>query len=71
MFYTETEQRLARTGMRILGLYGGMFNDARYAPLKSRISHLYLRSLASTIAGGSAEIQRNVIATRGLGLPRA
>ncbi|HZP57011.1 MAG TPA: acyl-CoA dehydrogenase family protein [Dehalococcoidia bacterium] len=68
LFASELNQRIARTGIKVLGLYGQLYGDA--APLKGRYESSYMTSLASTIAGGTSEIQRNIIATRGLGLPR-
>ena len=68
LFSSELNQRIARTGMKVLGLYAQLFGEG--APLRGRYESSYLTSLASTIAGGTSEIQRNIIATRGLGLPR-
>ena len=68
LFASELSQRIARTGMKVLGLYGQVFGDD--APMKGRYESSYMTSLSSTIAGGTSEIQRNIIATRGLGLPR-
>jgi alkylation response protein AidB-like acyl-CoA dehydrogenase len=70
MYRSETQQRLAQTGMKLLGMYGNAFRGSKWAPLRGRISHMYLSSVSATIAAGTSEIQRNVIATRGLGLPR-
>ena len=71
LFSSELEQRIARTGMKALGLYGQLISSRdRRAPMKARIAKTYLYSLAITIAGGTSEVQRNVIAQRGLGLPR-
>jgi len=44
--------------------------DATFADV-NRWSHGFFMSFANTIAGGSSEIQRNIIAQRLLGLPRA
>jgi alkylation response protein AidB-like acyl-CoA dehydrogenase len=68
LFASELNQRISRTGMKVMGLYGQLYGDG--APLKGRYESTYMTSLASTIAGGTSEIQRNIIATRGLGLPR-
>ncbi|MBI4498096.1 MAG: acyl-CoA dehydrogenase family protein [Chloroflexi bacterium] len=69
-FKSEFTQRLANTGMQILGLYGQIRRGSKYAPLQGRIERLYKAAVVGTIAGGSSEIQRNIIAGRGLGLPR-
>jgi alkylation response protein AidB-like acyl-CoA dehydrogenase len=70
LFLSETDQRIAQTGMRLIGAHGLLDRGAAQAPGRGRFARHYLRSPAISIAGGTSEVQRNVIATRGLGLPR-
>jgi alkylation response protein AidB-like acyl-CoA dehydrogenase len=70
LYNTELNQRIARTGVKILGLYGQLGRGEPLAPNGGRNSYTYLRSVAYTIEGGTSEVQRNIVAQRGLGLPR-
>jgi alkylation response protein AidB-like acyl-CoA dehydrogenase len=71
VFSTEFSQRIARTATKLLGQYGGVRDrEGDYAQMRGRWPTMYLSSVSATIGGGTSEIQRNVIATRGLGLPR-
>ena len=71
LFQTELSQRVYRTAMRAIGLYGLVWDKgSAYAPQRAQYSRSYVQSLGATIAGGTSEIQRNIIAQRGLGMPR-
>ena len=70
LFGTELQQRLAAVGLQVLGLYGQLEPGSKYALLKGRLERAALYFVSATLAGGTSEIQRNIIATRGLGLPR-
>jgi alkylation response protein AidB-like acyl-CoA dehydrogenase len=71
MYGSELTQRLARAGMELMWLGGQLAPGSPHAPLRGRIESLYLNAAALTIAAGTSEINRGIIATRGLGLPRA
>ena len=70
VFAKALDQRTARTGTKAFGLYATLWPGDPRAPMTGKCTQRYVRTIPVTIAGGSAEIQRNVIATRGLGLPR-
>ena len=70
LYGSELAQRLAGAGVRILGLAGQLAPGSPYAPLQGSFQSLYLSAAALTVAAGTSEVQRNIIATRGLGLPR-
>ena len=67
---SEVMRRTANAGMRILGHYGELDRDSKWAVMNARIMRMCLSSLSIGVGGGSNEIQRNIIAIRGLGLPR-
>ena len=70
LFGSELIRRLGNVGMRILGPYGQLDVGSKWAVLNARIMRMYLSSISMGVGGGSNEIQRNIIAMRGLGLPR-
>jgi alkylation response protein AidB-like acyl-CoA dehydrogenase len=71
LYRSELNQRIAATGMKLIGLYGLDYDaSSSWAPDRAAFPRRYLGSVSGTIAAGTSEIQRNVIAQRGLGLPR-
>jgi alkylation response protein AidB-like acyl-CoA dehydrogenase len=70
VYVTELNARLAATGMEILGLAGQLAPDDPAAPLHGRLQWLYTTAPLQRFGGGTNEVQRLIIAQRGLGLPR-
>jgi len=70
LYGSELQQRLAAAGMSVLGLGGQLMPGSKWAPLAGRFERYYLLAAALTIGAGTSEILRNILALRGLGLPR-
>ena len=67
MFRSATWGSAARSSARLLGPAGQLKPDA--APIGGRFERSYRYTVVDTIGGGASEIQKNIIARRGLGLP--
>jgi alkylation response protein AidB-like acyl-CoA dehydrogenase len=70
IYQSELGQRIYNFGVNMLGLSGQLVPEEPTAPLGGDLPANYLTSVPSSIYSGTNEIQRNIIATRGLGLPR-
>jgi alkylation response protein AidB-like acyl-CoA dehydrogenase len=70
LFMSEACQRLGAVAHHLTGLSANLTHHDPHAPLGGRVMQYYLSSTTATLIAGTSEIQRNVIATRGLGLPR-
>ncbi len=67
---SEISQRISQLGMQMLGMYGLLDENSKWAYLNGRIAQQWMDAVSLTIRAGTSEIQRNIIAGRGLGLPR-
>ena len=70
LFGTELEVNASRDALSILGMSGQLSTAEPSAPFSGRLAESHLFSRVMTIGGGASEIQRDIIARRGLGLPR-
>jgi pimeloyl-CoA dehydrogenase len=70
LYHSELTAELRQLGATLLGPAGALMPDDPDAVLHGHFSEGLLLSLLHTIGGGTSEIQRDLISTTGLGLPR-
>ena len=70
VFGSESLQRSTNATLEILGMYGALARGEKWAALKGRAQEHWMIAFSHKIAAGTSEVQRNIIAGRGLGLPR-
>jgi len=70
LFWADLTHALNELAVEALGPAGQLVHGSAHATAGGRWQHRFLWSLCGSIAGGTSEIQRNIIATRLLGLPR-
>ena len=71
IFSTEMMQRLQNFSLHAMGLYGQLNGADGRAPLDGSAENGYLAAVMPTFGAGGNELQRNIIAQRGFGFPRA
>jgi alkylation response protein AidB-like acyl-CoA dehydrogenase len=70
VFATELAARITNFGVNLIGPAGALEPDSKHGVFSGVIEKGHLSNVSPMIYSGSSEIQRNIIATRGLGLPR-
>jgi alkylation response protein AidB-like acyl-CoA dehydrogenase len=70
LFATTLSKELADASMDIAGPGSQLRIRTEDAPMRGRAESTYRYTVIDTIGGGASEIQKNIIARRGLGLPR-
>lgn len=69
VYASEASQRLTEAAIDIFGAVTTLEEDAPGVPADGLVEQLLRQSIMMVVGGGTNEIQRNVIAQRGLGLP--
>lgn len=71
LFWSEMYQRQLETALAVCGPHAQLMPGSPHALMDGQWPHLMLYSRGRTIAAGTSEVQRNIIAERVLGLPRS
>jgi len=71
VWFTELNERIATAAQDIMGAYALLRSEDPLAPIEGRLEKLYRSFPLYKFAGGTNEVMRNIIAQRGLGMPRA
>ena len=66
----ELNHQIAELAIDVMGEYGMLFEDSPFIRDKGMWQTHYMFDLGLIIGGGSAQIQKNIISERGLGMPR-
>jgi alkylation response protein AidB-like acyl-CoA dehydrogenase len=69
-YSAELMERFGEAALDLLGMQATLSEDAANPPAAGEIEQYLRQSIMFVIGGGTVEIQRNLIAQRGLGLPR-
>ena len=70
IFVSELSQRVADTATEVLGMNGQLDPQEPRAKIHGRLQWLYRTAPLFAFGGGTNEVQRNIIAMLGYGLPR-
>jgi alkylation response protein AidB-like acyl-CoA dehydrogenase len=71
LFATEAFRAASSDLLDLVGAAGVLHHEDPDAPSQGWIEHAFRHAIVTTIYAGSSEIQRSIIAERGLGLPRS
>ena len=70
MWQSQLGQRIANAALDLIGPDAQLKPDQPEAPVNGRYERSYRYTVVDTIGGGTSEVQKNIIAGRGLGLPK-
>jgi len=66
----EISHQIAALALDVMGELGLLYGSSKYLRDLGRWQFVYMFSLGLIIGGGTAQIQKNIISERGLGMPR-
>ena len=71
VFGSELNIRISNTLMEIMGPYGQVQAPDPLAPAEGKPEEHFREDLIMVVGGGAAEVQRDIIAMVGLGMPKS